>query len=172
MPFTADAEWKVLQAKIERWFDEWIDHLWLGWWRIEFVWYRSEIPDMNREVVRPARKALMDCTADYHYFEAVIRVNLLAAQEFDDEYLEKVVVHELAHIVLNEMRDWKPTDKGMKREERVATHLQKMMWEAWREREGKEAGNGQAEQRDAGGSAAEGEQALAAETVGQGRQVA
>lgn len=175
MPFTTDAEWLALQAKIQGWIDAWADRMWLNWWDVHIVWYRGDIPDSNREAVPPGRKALMDCTPDYRYFEATIRVNLERALDFGDDYLENVVIHELAHIVLNEMRDWKPSRKGMKREERVATHLQKIVRELVREKEAalakastptvKGVNDGQAEQGDRGGPTTAGEQGVAAQAA-------
>ena len=64
------------------------------------------------------------CKSDWRYQESHITLALHKLRNMDAEGIEEVVVHELIHIFLNEMRE-----EGIDHEERVATNLQKaFMW--------------------------------------------
>lgn len=58
------------------------------------------------------------CTASWEYRQAQITFNmpLLAAKK--EEEIEEIIVHEMVHVLVNEMRE-----KGIKHEERVVTEL-------------------------------------------------
>jgi predicted SprT family Zn-dependent metalloprotease len=61
-----------------------------------------------------------NCTAHWMYLTARIQVNLLALEYIDNDDLEDVAVHELCHILVNEMREGE-----LHHEERVVTWLTK-----------------------------------------------
>jgi predicted SprT family Zn-dependent metalloprotease len=60
------------------------------------------------------------CETDWRYQDSSITLALHKLREMDEEQIEMVVIHELMHIFLNEMRE-----DGIDHEERVATNLQK-----------------------------------------------
>ena len=110
-----DAEAEAQKARALPMFQKWIELLWLRWWNIEFRWHRGRI---DGESDRTA----MATSSNWRYAEAVIDVDLTRIADWDDAELEKVVVHELMHPILNEMRSW-DADEG--HEERVASWLQR-----------------------------------------------
>jgi hypothetical protein len=61
-----------------------------------------------------------ETSADWKYLRFTITVFVKALVDYDEDYLEEVVVHELMHVFLNEVRE-----AGIDHEERVATSLQK-----------------------------------------------
>lgn len=64
------------------------------------------------------------CAANWKYLNATLTFSDDAIKNMDRNELEELVVHEMMHMLLNEMREGK-----IKHEERVATQLQKaFMW--------------------------------------------
>lgn len=105
-------------------FAEWIPRLGLAWWDIEIHYY-----DDPGEIVRLFRQvdnggvvpAFVD--ANWMYAEAKISINLPAFDELDADKIERIVVHELCHILVNEMREGE-----LHHEERVVTGLTKAIF--------------------------------------------
>jgi len=128
-----DAEYEAQKARVEALFERWVGTIGLGWWRIQYVWHREESRDTD---IDKDDVCMMDCRADWRYLHATINVYLPSIAEVDDtDYLEYLVVHELMHIFLCELRDRKETDDddedtaASDHEERVATVLAKaMLW--------------------------------------------
>lgn len=60
------------------------------------------------------------CEVDWKYLTAYVTIYPKAITHLDHKGIEKVVLHELMHILINEMRE-----KDIHHEERVATQLQK-----------------------------------------------
>jgi predicted aminopeptidase len=103
---------------------KWAEPMGLLWWKIDVVYYGgydeckqlfSDPKSANRETV-----AITD--ASWKYLEATIEVNLQRVARMDDDKLEEVVVHELAHVLVNEMRE-----EGDEHEERVVTTVVKAL---------------------------------------------
>ena len=64
------------------------------------------------------------CDTDWRYQESHITLSMAKLRELTKPEIEKVLVHELMHVFLNEMRE-----EGIDHEERVATNLQKaFLW--------------------------------------------
>lgn len=105
-------------------FGTWIERLGLGWWDIEVHYY-----DEPGEIVRLFRQvddggivpAFVD--ANWMYATAKISVNLPAFADMEPDAIERIVVHELMHILVNEMREGE-----LHHEERVVTQLTKAIF--------------------------------------------
>lgn len=99
----------------------WIKPLGLRWWKIDCAWVReSHRWSRDEQDGHP----IAECHADWKYGEATITFDLGRIELLDDDGLDTIVVHELMHIFLNEMREG-----GIEHEERVATTLQKaFLW--------------------------------------------
>jgi len=108
--------------RARKFFDKWIKPLWLNWWNIHISYYDDEdafeadCPGEHDGI----RRGLMFCYADWQYSRATIGVNLEAAALIDDEELESAVVHELCHVLVNEMQRY---DYDPAHEERVVSNL-------------------------------------------------
>jgi len=107
--------------RVKKFLLKWLKPLGLLWWAIEVDYYSD--PD---EIMKNFKTDTSDVTlvmkvfADWRYSEAIINVNLLATRKMNDDKLERTVVHELAHVLVNEMREGE-----IKHEERVVSTLTK-----------------------------------------------
>jgi hypothetical protein len=106
-------------------FEKWVTRLGLGWWRVDVVYYDdpTEIVSRFREDGGGQRIIAAHVTADWRYAEACISVNLPAWVEMSEDQIERAVVHELMHVLVNEMREGE-----MHHEERVVTQLTKAVF--------------------------------------------
>ena len=88
-------------ARIEALADKWLAPLGLKQWRritFEYCLNRAEFGTGNNE-------ALMVVSADWRHTEAVVDVNVLYIAEQDDADLEHCFLHEMVHILLDEISD-------------------------------------------------------------------
>jgi hypothetical protein len=108
-----------------RWaFNEWINRLGLAWWDIQVHYY-----DDPGEIVRLFRQidngdvvpAFVD--SNWMYGSAKISVNLPAVLAMEHHEIERMIVHELCHVLVNEMRE-----DEIHHEERVVTQLTKTIF--------------------------------------------
>lgn len=128
--------YKRTRNRARRHFEKWTYLLGLGWWDVEVHWYDSG-KAFRKASGATGRNVAMRINADWRYAAATIHVNVPALAGLSDEELERGVVHELCHALVNEMRE-----DGIGHEERVVTMLSKaFMWVRSLEREnnGKEA---------------------------------
>lgn len=86
-------------AILREYFKWWINWTGLGWWRVDILF----IKDRKEFTVDKNREQTMVCIADWRYLTATIRVNLQSARERKRYDLERTVVHELVHILVNEL---------------------------------------------------------------------
>jgi predicted SprT family Zn-dependent metalloprotease len=59
------------------------------------------------------------CDSSWQYFTATIDFSYIQLKDMEEKEIEKIIIHELLHIVVNEMRE-----DGIEHEERVVSHLQ------------------------------------------------
>jgi len=121
------------RRRIRRCFDEWGTKLGLRWWSVEIRYY--DRPKHFRKASGASANAAMRVWADWRYMTATIAVNVPALAELSDDELERSIVHELVHILVNEMRE---DDPDVKHEERTVTMLTKaVIWVRDLSRKGK-----------------------------------
>jgi len=99
--------------KIQRVFDYWRYRLWLGPWSITLHYEWNGIDQSRRDL-----SILATCSARWMYLEADITFDMPLISCVSDQKLEEIVVHEMIHILVNEMRE-----RGIDHEERVVTLL-------------------------------------------------
>lgn len=116
-----DAEFEQQQARIEACVLRWVPLLGLDDWRIVREYRRQDNADLDNG---DGTMSFGRCHVQWPYMEARITFWTPQAEDFDDEHLELIVVHELMHVVLHEMCDDAKT-KVIRHEERVATVLAK-----------------------------------------------
>lgn len=110
---------KRQKRRVRKLFAKWLEPLGLLWWEIDIGYYSDY--DRCRQLFTTSnanRDTVMIVDASWKYMEATIDVNLQRTSKTNDKKLEKIIVHELTHILVNEMRE-----KGIKHEERVASTL-------------------------------------------------
>ena len=108
---------------ITRLFEIWTYRLGLRWWTVNTIYHKG----------KEARKffsagddetVLARTFSDWRYSMANIHINTPAFGNMTDNEIERVVVHELCHVLVNEMREGE-----IHHEERVVTGLQKaFLW--------------------------------------------
>ena len=106
-----DAAFETQKERIRLLFAKWtkildISHRYL----MVYDWLRTPIKDHER--------AVMVVHASWKYLDAHVEINCERAEFLDDARLERVVVHECMHILLNEMRE-----DDIDHEERVCSEM-------------------------------------------------
>ena len=104
---------KQLHSVIHRLVKKWKYALYLGMWKIDFV-VRDYIGDSRVDGYQTAAS----CDTSWQYFTAAIDFSYVQLKDMEEEEIEKIIIHELLHIVVNEMRE-----DGIEHEERVVSHL-------------------------------------------------
>ena len=123
-----DKEFAHHKKRIKDLLDIWCFRLGLRWWHIvaEYARDSSEYAAMGSEVDgSTARTRVM-----WEYLSATVSFDVSLIAEHNDEQLEYIVLHELSHILVAEMRDCMRCDCGgdkfdIKHEERVVTMIGK-----------------------------------------------
>lgn len=121
-----DKEYREQKKRVQKYLDKWITPLGLRWWKIDVVWDRATHCDSDPPGGSEHCAAHVKCR--WEYLEATVTFHLLQLIEQKDDDLEKVIVHELCHVLVNEMRaPIAPNDEThaewMKHEERVVSTL-------------------------------------------------
>ena len=109
---------EVQRARAAAIFDWWEPVLGLRFWRVERFYHREPSDIFESGEANSGTAAVI--WAKWQYIEARIDINTPLLPEFDDDRLEDVIVHELCHALVNELKE---PDPDGKHEERVVSHL-------------------------------------------------
>lgn len=102
-------------------FNKWRVRLGLSWWDIELVIYDDPYEIIQRfRTIETGEMVPATVTAQWMYADAKVCINLPAFEFIEDADIERVICHELVHILVNEMRE-----EDIHHEERVVTQLTK-----------------------------------------------
>jgi len=116
---------KLLKKAIRRW----TYRLGLRWWHVTFVLTSNKklIKDVFKDKdVKKGRRIIGRTFANWMYKTATIYINVPALKGRTERFLEEVIVHELMHALVNEMRE-----EDVHHEERVVTSLtEAIFWTA------------------------------------------
>lgn len=101
----------------------------LDWWTLKFIWDRDDKCDID-SAASGGGQCLAHTKVFWQYIRAELTFHLPSVAEENDKHLESAVIHELTHILVNEMR-WVDahTSEGddlhhnIDHEERVVTTL-------------------------------------------------
>ena len=114
-------EYKRARKRFDRIALEWAERLGLKWWSLNFLHHRKTPKKFKRT---DGHQTGVSTIARWQYLEAYFEVNTPAIARMSDSELEELVVHEMMHVLVNEMRE-----KGRKHEERVCSRLtQAFLW--------------------------------------------
>ena len=94
---------------------KWIELLKLQNWSIDINYMQG-----HGEISDEGFRTHALCSSNWHHMTALIQFWPKDLRDETEEYIEYVVVHELLHVLVNEMRE-----EGIDHEERVVTHLAK-----------------------------------------------
>lgn len=118
-----DEEYAAQKERLRTLTERWVAPLGLRWWRLDLEYDREGIRVSDEEHAENWR-CLFRVFTRWEYAEAKIVCNMPALADLDDERLEEKFVHELVHVLVNEMRE-----EGHCHEERVVTTLTKaFLW--------------------------------------------
>lgn len=120
-----DAEHAQLKSRIQAIADEWVECLGLRWWHISFYYHgdSGDYRDSSADIP-PESKAYT--SASWAYLDAAIHFNMSGLATYNETQLEEVVVHELMHAMVHEMRAVSACNcdtLDIRHEERVCTML-------------------------------------------------
>ena len=116
-----------MKKTIEKYLHKWLSPLGLLWWEITITYY-DDPKEILQKFKNPGGENIVPATvnSDWKYGTAFISINLPAFKGMKNRQVERIIVHELVHILVNEMRE-----EGIEHEERVVTGLSKaFMWTA------------------------------------------
>jgi hypothetical protein len=110
-------DFKQIRSLIKISIKKWKHLLWLSNWEVVFN-YNYEYPvNSNKEIV----VATVQVSWEYEKIQVDFYLPaLIDAGYTEEKQIDSVVIHELIHAVINEMRE---KDPDHKHEERVVTHL-------------------------------------------------
>ena len=116
---TDTKELSPIAKKTDDLIKKWVKKLGLELWTIT-----CDYCDSHRFIeIEDSKNALAFCHVNWPYLTATIRFNKDHLNDEPEENIELIVIHELMHIIINEMRDDEPGN--IDHEERVATILSK-----------------------------------------------
>ena len=113
-----DQEYEAQQKRVEDLLRTWRARLGLYHWRLTYEFF-DELSTTNAG----GRPAMLETEARWKYQDALIKVYVPSVAEVDDDALERVVVHEFMHVLLNELRplgDWDDPREHALMHERLA----------------------------------------------------
>jgi len=119
---------KQQKSRVVPLFSKWAGRLGLQNYLITVTYY-SKKKDFRKESKAP-RTAVMSVTPDWRYLVADIRVCVPRLVDLSDEDIERCVIHELLHVVLNHVFGWK-LKRGLdeiSHEEHVVSHLTSVIY--------------------------------------------
>lgn len=108
---------------IKKCFDRWTYRLGLRWWEVNITYYSEPDEIVHRFRTDGDKVCVAFTDVDWIYSRAYIHVNLPRLMDQDEGEIERIVVHELMHVLVNEMRE-----DEMHHEERVVTQLTKAIF--------------------------------------------
>lgn len=106
-----------LKAVINKYLKKWRSNLFLGMWTINF-----NIRDYLGAARDEGYSTAATCDSSWKYFTADLDFSYVQLKDMEEKEIEKIIIHELLHIVVNEMQEG-----GIEHEERVTSHLQMIM---------------------------------------------
>jgi hypothetical protein len=129
-----DKEFALVRRRINVLTERWGAEIGMNWWKLQIA-YERDGAAMGRD---ENWVCTMTAAAKWQYRDAKITVNCEMAHEADDETLEEWFVHELAHVLVNEMRaitsEEKVRDGWIDHEEHVCVGIQRAL--VWARRAG------------------------------------
>ncbi len=114
-----DSEYIKLRGKVRSYFKKWILILGLRYWQCDLEYRRIPFEEKN---------VIARCYCKWQYRQLTLEISLLELRDWDNEKIEKMVIHELCHALVNEMQE---ADPDGKHEESVVSGLTSAFWWTW-----------------------------------------
>ena len=95
-----DAEFEQQSKRIQTLWDRWIVPIGLAAWKLNCVYVRNDFTHDGQ----PAPNTLALASTQSEYMLSTLSWNMPVVAEHDDRELERIFLHEMCHILVNEMR--------------------------------------------------------------------
>ena len=121
-----DREYRAQKRRVRTVLNKWQGAVGLNSWRLSYGWDRTgaEFPRPNPNDGELGIVTLMRTKSDWRYKTATILCNIPEIVDIEDAALDEYGVHELMHIVVQEMHyDPEHDQQPLAHEERVVTEL-------------------------------------------------
>jgi hypothetical protein len=105
-----------LRAVIRRFVIKWKTNLFLGMWEVNTV--------IRDYISRSDDNVLAECDTDWKYLRATVTFSYISLRGLDESEIEATVIHELLHIVIDELKE---EQDYRNHAERVTSHLTNAM---------------------------------------------
>lgn len=127
-----DAQFKAIRDYCKPIALKWLGLMYCGWDKVDLNWSDHYF---DREHDGHPRECVAFCVADWRYMHATITFSCARLWDHwnettmlpeDPEFIEYLIIHEIGHVLINEMREWdgsKPETMG--HEERVVSRMAK-----------------------------------------------
>ncbi len=129
-----DKEFAAQQSRVQKAFDKWKSPTGLDGWVVCHTWYR------DGSAGEEYRKATARADCSWEYIHVMFHWNLQSIAVHDDKEVDRIVRHEICHVLVNEMREWSSWpasgDGALKHEERTVSRLASIL--LWCRQEGQE----------------------------------
>ena len=117
-----DAEFAKQKRRIQVIFKKWQPILRLTGWEFTWQYHRQCLPDAGPNA--PRWEPLGRCTPMWEYKSALVEFVLSSVADLTDDELEGHIVHELVHVLVNELKEYDmERPETVKHEERVVTEV-------------------------------------------------
>ena len=121
-----DQEYEETKQRVFAIARKWQRALGLTWWVIRYEWLRERIPTSEEDRAH-GFVVVAQAYAHWKYGEAEIRVSLPAIKDQTDAEIERIMIHEFMHVLVDECRQ--TGDGWLDHEERVVTNLTRaILW--------------------------------------------
>ena len=112
-----DKQFEKQKTRIKKYIDKWRDLLGLWNWHLDVEW-----SDNDKDGIVENTEILAHTYVSWQYLDYKITFYLKSFVDKDDEEVEKVVIHEMCHVLVSEMRE-----NTTNHEERVVSNLTNVM---------------------------------------------
>lgn len=115
-----DKEYAKQKARVKKYWDKWFDTIGLAWWNVNITW------DRERREDRPSQ--LGETSSKWQYRSAHVTFQLPEIATVTDERLEECVVHEMTHILLQGIEDFRDDQATQITEYTTTTIARAIIW--------------------------------------------
>lgn len=129
-----DKEYRKQKARVKKFWGKWFNTLGLHWWGIDLYWQRERNEDEPSE--------LGHTSSNWQYRTAAVTFNIPVVAEINDDKLEEAVVHEMTHILVAPIQDFRDDQARDITELTVTTVARALIWSREAGKRDKPLGNG------------------------------
>ena len=96
-----DKTYRKERARVLKRLRHWREPMGVGWWKIEFVWFREEKTTDHSS--KAEWLTYFSVVSDWKYRTAVLNCYLGSTLDLSEDVLDRSIIHEFCHIIVNPM---------------------------------------------------------------------